>query len=282
MVRTGSRALLAVCPAPVALAQQTHTIRCACGEAAQRYYWRLAPFHASAPGPRQPMIEFQHVFKSYGRGRNILADITFKVSPGEFIFVSGPSGAGKSTLLKLVGGLEPPSRGAIQVHGQRLEKLSARARPYLRRAVGVILQDTHLLYDRSAFENVMLPLAVTGLAPELASARARAAMEKVGLSGKEALNPIEMSGGEQQRLAIARAIVNRPAILIADEPTANLDRDNARRILNVFRDFNRVGVTMLIASHDEALMAEHATRTLRVEPGRFTDVRTRPAAEEQA
>lgn len=217
------------------------------------------------------MIEFQHVFKSYGRGRNILADISFRVSPGEFIFVSGPSGAGKSTLLKLVGGLEPPSRGSIQVNGQRLDKLSARARPYLRRAVGVILQDTHLLYDRSAFQNVMLPLAVTGLAFEQASARARAAMDKVGLAGKEDMNPIELSGGEQQRLAIARAIVNRPAILIADEPTANLDRDTARRILNVFRDFNRVGVTMLIASHDETLMAEHATRMLRVNPGRFTD-----------
>ncbi|MEI2415270.1 ATP-binding cassette domain-containing protein [Orrella sp. JC864] len=217
------------------------------------------------------MIEFQHVFKSYGRGRNILADITFRVSPGEFIFVSGPSGAGKSTLLKLVGGLEPPSRGAIQVNGQRLDKLSARARPYLRRAVGVILQDTHLLYDRSAFQNVMLPLAVAGLPHAQASARARAAMDKVGLAGKEDMNPIELSGGEQQRLAIARAIVNRPAILIADEPTANLDRDTARRILNVFRDFNRVGVTMLIASHDEALMAEHATRMLRVEPGSFRD-----------
>lgn len=215
------------------------------------------------------MIDFQHVFKSYGRGRNILADITFRVAPGEFVFVSGPSGAGKSTLLKLIGGLEAPTRGAIQVHGQRMDKLSARARPYLRRAVGVVLQDTRLLYDRSAYENVLLPLIVLGLPPGVAAARARAALDKVGLAGKENLNPVEMSGGEQQRLAIARAIVNRPAILIADEPTANLDHDSARRILNVFRDFNQVGVTLLIASHDEALMAEHATRTLRVEPGRF-------------
>ena len=215
------------------------------------------------------MIEFQHVFKSYGRGRNILADINFRVSAGEFIFVSGPSGAGKSTLLKLIGGLEPASRGSIQVNGQRLDKLPARARPYLRRAVGVILQDTHLLFDRSAFENVMLPLAVTGQAWDSA-ARARA-LDKVGLSGKEELNPIELSGGEQQRLAIARAIVNRPAILIADEPTANLDHDNAQRIMNVFRDFNRVGVTTLIASHDQELMARYATRTLRIDPGKFSD-----------
>jgi len=217
------------------------------------------------------MIEFQHVFKSYGRGRNILADISFRIAPGEFVFVSGPSGAGKSTLLKLIAGLEPPSRGSILVNGQRLDKLPARARPYLRRAVGVILQDTHLLYDRSAFANVMLPLAVLGLAPEAAAARARAAMDKVGLAGKEDFNPVELSGGEQQRLAIARAIVNRPAVLVVDEPTANLDRDSAQRIMAVFRDFNRVGVTMLIASHDEALMADHATRTLRVEPGRFGD-----------
>ena len=118
------------------------------------------------------MIEFKHVFKSYGRGRNILSDITFRVTAGEFVFVAGPSGAGKSTLLKMIGGLEPPSRGSIEVNGQRLDELSARARPYLRRAVGVILQDTHLLYDRSAINNVLLPLAVTGLAPDLARARA--------------------------------------------------------------------------------------------------------------
>jgi len=217
------------------------------------------------------MIEFQHVFKSYGRGRNILADIGFLVTAGEFVFVSGPSGVGKSTLLKLIAGLEAPSRGAIQVNGQRLDRLSARARPYLRRAVGVILQDTHLLFDRSAIQNVMLPLAVMGLPTDQAHARARAAIDKVGLSGKEQLTPVELSGGDQQRLAIARAIVNRPAILIADEPTANLDHDSARRIMEVFRDFNRVGVTTLIASHDETLMGEHASRTLRLEPGKFMD-----------
>jgi cell division transport system ATP-binding protein len=217
------------------------------------------------------MIEFQHVFKSYGRGRNILADINFRIEPGEFIFVSGPSGAGKSTLLKLIGGLEPPSRGAINVNGHRIDKMPPRARPYLRRAVGVILQNTHLLYDRNAINNVLLPLAVTGLEPKTATSRARAAMDKVGLAGKYDLNPVEMSGGEQQRLAIARAIVNRPTLLIADEPTANLDDQSAQRIMDVFRDFNRVGVTTLIASHDRALMASHATRTLRIEEGRFFD-----------
>jgi len=217
------------------------------------------------------MIEFQHVFKSYGQGRSILADLTFKVSAGEFVYVAGPSGAGKSTLLKLIGGLEPPSRGSIQVNGHRLDQLSNRARPYLRRAVGVILQDTHLLYDRSAIDNVLLPLAVTGLAPGIARARARAALGKVGLSSKENVPPVELSGGEQQRLAIARAIVNRPAILIADEPTASLDIDTARRIMSVFKDFNRVGVTTVIASHDDALMAEYATRAFKIEPGKFAD-----------
>ena len=217
------------------------------------------------------MIEFQHVFKSYGRGRNILADINFRIEPGEFVFVSGPSGAGKSTLLKLIGGLEPPSRGSVHVNGHRIDKMPTRARPYLRRAVGAILQDTHLLYDRNVIDNVLLPLTVIGLENSLAATRARAALEKVGLSGKDGLNPIEMSGGEQQRLAIARAIVNRPAILIVDEPTANLDHESAQRIMDVFRDFNQVGVTTLIASHDRALMASYATRTLLIETDRFTD-----------
>ncbi|WP_322995648.1 cell division ATP-binding protein FtsE [Castellaniella sp.] len=218
------------------------------------------------------MIEFQHVFKSYGRGRNILADVNFSIAPGEFIFVSGPSGAGKSTLLKVVGGLEPASRGSVTVNGHRLDHLSARALPYLRRTVGLILQDAHLLFDRHAFDNVLLPLAVQGLDSSMAATRARAALEKVGLRGKENLLPIELSGGEQQRLAIARAIVGRPAILIADEPTANLDHNSATHIMDVFRDFNRVGVTTLIASHDTALMARYAQRTLHIDNGRFTDL----------
>jgi cell division transport system ATP-binding protein len=218
------------------------------------------------------MIQFQHVFKSYGRAKNILVDINFNVQAGEFVFVSGPSGAGKSTLLKLIGGLESPSRGSVQVNNQNLETMTARARPYLRRAVGVILQDTHLLYDRSAIANVTLPLTVTGHSHAQARARARAALDKVGLAGKEDMKPIELSGGEQQRLAIARAIVNRPAILIADEPTANLDLETASRIMNVFRDFNQVGVTTLIASHDRSLMARYANRTLRIDAGRFVDL----------
>lgn len=218
------------------------------------------------------MIEFKHVFKSYGRGRNILADINFHIQPGEFVFVSGPSGAGKSTLLRLIGGLESPSRGAVHVKGNRIDQLPPRAHPYIRRAIGLILQDVHLLNDRHAIHNVMLPLEVLGLERSVALRRARAAMEKVGLAGKEDQYPIEMSGGEQQRLAIARAIVNKPAIVIADEPTANLDAVSAKRIIDVFKDFNRVGVTTLIASHDTQLMANYARRTLLIEPERFTDM----------
>jgi cell division transport system ATP-binding protein len=217
------------------------------------------------------MIEFQHVFKSYRSGSNILADISFEVTPGEFVFVAGPSGAGKSTLLKLIAGLESCTRGNIRVNGQRLDNLTPRARPYLRRTVGVILQDTHLLYDRSALDNVMLPLAVAGHRASLARSRARAALQKVGLGGKEQDNPISLSGGEQQRLAIARAIVNRPALLIADEPTANLDRDTANKVMSVFKDFNQVGVTTLVATHDEELMSRFAQRVFVIEPGRFRD-----------
>lgn len=218
------------------------------------------------------MITFQHVFKSYGKNPNILADINFQIKDGEFVFISGPSGAGKSTLLKLIAGLESPSRGTITVNDQKFSDLNSRSQPYVRRAISIILQDTHLLYDRNAFENVMLPLAVMGVSRDKAGARARAALEKVGLGHKEKANPIELSGGEQQRLAIARAIVNRPKVLIADEPTANLDKNTARKILDVFQDFNRVGVTTLISSHDTDLLKNYANRTIIIEPGKFTDL----------
>lgn len=217
------------------------------------------------------MIEFKHVFKSYGRSPNILVDLNFRIQAGEFIFINGPSGAGKSTLLRLIGGLEAPSRGAVLVQGNRVDQLPTRGLPYLRRTIGLILQDIHLLNDRSALHNVMLPLEVLGIAPQTANKRARAALEKVGLGDKYDHYPVELSGGEQQRLAIARAIVNRPAIVIADEPTANLDEETARKIMDVFLDFNQVGVTTLIASHDHRLMKDYARRTFTLEDGRFID-----------
>ena len=219
---------------------------------------------------RPTMIEFRHVFKSYGRGLNALSDVNFDVAAGELLFIAGPSGAGKSTLLKLIAGLIEPSRGKIKVNGHELSRLPARARPYLRRAVGVILQDVHLLNDRSAFDNVVLPLIVTGHDTATAHARARAAIDKVGLSSKSKLRPVELSGGDQQRLAIARAIVNRPALLIADEPTANLDDASAQRIIDVFLDFHHVGVTTLIATHDRDLITRHGKRVLYVDHGRVS------------
>jgi cell division transport system ATP-binding protein len=221
------------------------------------------------------MIEFQQVYKSYGRGIDTLADVNFGIAAGEFVFVSGPSGAGKSTLLKLISGLDVPTRGTILVNGQNVGKLPGRARPYFRRAVGTILQDVHLLQDRNAFENVLFPLIVTGHSRAAAEKRARAAIDKVGLANKDKLRPQELSGGDQQRLAIARAIVNRPALLIVDEPTANLDRDSAQRIADVFRDFNRVGVTTVIATHDESLIDDYAHRVLHIEGGRLTDLGAR-------
>jgi cell division transport system ATP-binding protein len=221
------------------------------------------------------MIEFQQVYKSYGRGIDTLADVNFGIAAGEFVFVSGPSGAGKSTLLKLISGLDVPTRGTILVNGQNVGKLPGRARPYFRRAVGTILQDVHLLQDRNAFENVLFPLIVTGHSRAAAEKRARAAIDKVGLANKDKLRPQELSGGDQQRLAIARAIVNRPALLIVDEPTANLDRDSAQRIADVFRDFNQVGVTTVIATHDESLIADYAHRVLHIEGGRLTDLGAR-------
>ena len=221
------------------------------------------------------MIEFQQVYKSYGRGIDTLADVNFGIAAGEFVFVSGPSGAGKSTLLKMISGLDTPTRGTILVNGQNVGKLQGRARPYFRRAIGTILQDVHLLNDRNAFENVLLPLIVTGHARHAAEKRAHAAIERVGLGGKEQLRPEELSGGDQQRLAIARAIVNRPALLIVDEPTANLDRESAQRIAEVFRDFNQMGVTTLIATHDEALISDYASRVLHIEGGRVMDLGTR-------
>lgn len=217
------------------------------------------------------MIELKHLFKSYGQGRNILADVNFKITAREFVCVTGPSGAGKSTLLKMIAAIEPPSRGAVHINNQRIDKLPKLALPYLRRSIGVILQNTQLLFDRSAIDNVVLPLAINGIDKNTSYKRARAAMQKVGLGEHYDLSPIQMSGGEQQRLAIARAIVNRPKILIADEPTANLDANTAQRIMDVFKDFNRVGVTTIIASHDTNLMAQYATRSLNIENASISD-----------
>jgi len=215
------------------------------------------------------LISFSGVAKRYPGGQEALKGVSFSIEPGELAFVAGHSGAGKTTLLKLIPAIERPSAGAVLVNGQNVGALKRAAVPYLRRNLGLVFQDQKLLYDRSVYDNVMLPLAFSGLATREAARRARAALDKVGLLARERANPIQLSGGEQQRLAIARAVVNRPSILIADEPTANLDADAANAILEIFLAFHQVGVTVLIATHDEALIGRYARRVLRLAQGRL-------------
>jgi cell division transport system ATP-binding protein len=196
------------------------------------------------------MIKFDQVIKRYPGGHEALKSVSFEVDKGEMVFITGHSGAGKSTLLKLAAAIERPTSGTILVNGQNVGKMARAGLPYVRRNFGLIFQDHKLLYDRNTFDNVALPLAIGGVTGREAGKRVRAALDKVGLLQRERAMPITLSGGEQQRLAIARAIVSRPAILLADEPTGNLDANYACDIMELFRSFNQVGVTVLIATHD--------------------------------
>ena len=214
------------------------------------------------------MVSFSAVAKRYPNGLEALKHVSFSLEAGELAFLTGRSGAGKSTLLKLIPAIERPSAGSVVVNGQNVASLKRAALPYLRRNIGLVFQDQKLLYDRSVYENVMLPLAFSAHAPKEAARRARAALDKVNLLAREKANPIQLSGGEQQRLAIARAVVNRPALLVADEPTANLDAESATRILEIFVAFNQVGVTVLIATHDQTLVERYGKRVLRLDSGR--------------
>ena len=196
------------------------------------------------------MIKFQSVFKRFSGVDNVLKNINFEVSSGELIFLTGPSGAGKSTLIKLISAIEKPTSGDIIFEDQNLSELRNIDMPYLRRKFGMIFQDHKLLFDRNCFDNVALPLTINETSLVDISRRVRAALNKVGLFDKEKLMPITLSGGEQQRLAIARAIVSRPSILLADEPTGNLDKKYADEIMNIFYSFQQVGVTVIISSHE--------------------------------
>ena len=216
-----------------------------------------------------PIVSFTQVSKRYPGGYEALKNVSFSVEPGELLFITGHSGAGKSTLLKLIAAIERATTGVVLVAGQNVSALRGAAIPFLRRNLGLVFQDQKLLYDRSAFDNVMLPLIVTGHPWRDAARRARAALDKVGLLARERANPVQLSGGEQQRLAIARAVVNRPAILIADEPTANLDAEAAARVVEIFTDFNRVGVTVMIATHDRGLIERSGKRLLLLDGGRI-------------
>jgi len=215
------------------------------------------------------MIAFSQITKRYPSGLEALKGVTLAIEAGEMVFITGHSGAGKSTLLKLAAAIERPSSGSVIVNGQNVGALRVRAVPFLRRNFGLIFQDQKLLFDRSAFDNVMLPLAITGFERREAARRVRAALDKVGLLAKERSFPVTLSGGEQQRLAIARAIVHRPAILMADEPTGNLDAAYAEELGKLFRSFNQVGVTVVIATHDASFAARLKPRLVVLKDGRL-------------
>jgi cell division transport system ATP-binding protein len=217
------------------------------------------------------MISLSNVSKRYPGGREALRDVGFTVDSGELAFITGHSGAGKTTLLKLLVAIERPTAGTVIVNGQNVGTLKARAVPFLRRKFGLIFQDHKLLFDRTAFDNVALPLEISGYGAKDAARRVRAALDKVGLLKYEKALPITLSGGEQQRLCIARAIVHRPAILLADEPTGNLDADYAGEIGELFRSFNQVGVTVIVATHDQALLTRLAPRVIALRNGELAE-----------
>jgi len=213
------------------------------------------------------MLQFQQVSKRYPDGHQALRSVSCEIPRGEFTFITGHSGAGKSTLLKLVALIERPSAGDIRVDGVSLASLPARRIPQLRRSMGLVFQDYRLIPDRTVFDNVALPLVVSGTASAEIGKRVRAALDKVGLLDKERAYPITLSGGEQQRVGIARAVVARPSLLLADEPTGNLDAELSDEIMDLFLDFHHHGVTVLIATHDQRQIARLGKRMLRLAHG---------------
>jgi cell division transport system ATP-binding protein len=215
------------------------------------------------------MIQFENVTKRFPGGQEALSGLSLSVDKGEMVFVTGHSGAGKSTLLKLIALIERPTSGQVIVDGQNTRRVRRRKIPGYRRQIGMVFQDHKLLYDRPVADNVALPLIIAGVSPGDASKRVRAALDQVGLLHKENKNPETLSAGEQQRVGIARAIVTRPKLLIADEPTGNLDPDLSLEVMRIFRRFNEVGVTLLIASHDIALIDRLGCRRIELEEGRL-------------
>lgn len=215
------------------------------------------------------MIAFDHVSKRYPEGHEALSDVSFTIDREELVFLTGHSGAGKSTLLKLIMLMERPSRGQVLVNGQNLKGLGKSRIPQLRRQIGVVFQNHQLLFDRTVFDNVALPLMISGYSHRETGRRVRAALDKVGLLSREKDMPVTLSGGEQQRVGIARAVVNKPALLLADEPTGNLDPGLSAEIMKLFEQFNQVGVTVLIASHDLALISRLHHRILTLRQGRL-------------
>jgi len=215
------------------------------------------------------VIYFDNVSKRYPGGHYGLRDVTLHIAPGEMVFLTGHSGAGKSTLLRLIGLLERATRGQIRVNGRTLSRVNSRQIPYHRREVGMIFQDHRLLHNRTVFDNVALPLVVSGLGHRDIGRRVRAALDKVGLLDREKAYPVTLSSGEQQRVGIARAVVSRPPLMLADEPTGNLDPELSADIMHLFEAFNDVGVTLLIASHDLALISTLPHRVITLDHGQL-------------
>lgn len=215
------------------------------------------------------MILFNKVSKRYEGGKDALVNVNFALDPGEITFLTGHSGAGKSTLLKLIMLIERPSAGELVVCNQNVAKVGRSAIPYYRRQIGMVFQHHHLLFDRSVYDNVALPLIIAGYRPRETGRRVRAALDKLGLLDKEKLNPMALSGGEQQRVGIARAVVNKPQILLADEPTGNLDPELSEEIMDLLDQFSQVGVTVLIATHDLGLISRYDHRLISLEQGRL-------------
>lgn len=215
------------------------------------------------------MISFNDVHKRYANQHEALSGLSFELAKGEMAFLTGHSGAGKSTLLKLIALIERSSHGQIIVNNQNLTRMPKWKVPYYRRKIGLVFQDHNLLHDRTVFDNVALPLIIAGENHREIGRRVRAALDKVGLLGKERSLPISLSGGEQQRVGIARAVVNRPPILLADEPTGNLDPELSREIMRLFEQFNQVGVTVFIATHDHDLIRSMSYRHVALLEGRL-------------
>ena len=218
------------------------------------------------------MISFQRVYKRYPNGREALSELGFDLASGEMAFLTGHSGAGKSTVLKLIALLERPTRGQVLVNGVNTSKVTRRHIPAFRRQVGVVFQDHRLLTDRPVYDNVALPLVIAGAPRREIDKRVRAALDQVGLLGMEKNFPTELSAGEQQRVGIARAVIAKPPVLIADEPTGNLDPDLALEVMNVFKRLHEVGVTVLVATHDVHLIERLRVRRIHIEHGRLAGV----------
>jgi cell division transport system ATP-binding protein len=215
------------------------------------------------------VIVFEHVTKRYPERGDALKDLSFRLEPGEMAFLTGHSGAGKSTLLRLIGLIERPTRGQVAVNGRNLGSLPRRSIPYHRRQVGMIFQEHRLLPSRTVFDNVALPLVAIGMGRKETGRRVRAALDQVGLLRYERVLPMTLSSGEQQRVGIARAVVARPPVILADEPTGNLDPELSREIFGLFERFHEVGVSLLIATHDLDLIANLPYRVLRLHQGRL-------------